>query len=70
MDNKRRVPLTYMLVSRDGGSGQLFVSDYKRGDKYEPFDHALDAEHCMLIRTVIEERRASLLSPRPRDPAL
>jgi hypothetical protein len=54
----------------DGGSGQLFVSHYKRGDKYEPFDHALDAEHGMLIRTVIEERRASLLSPRPRDPAL
>ena len=46
------------------------MSHYKRGDKYEPFDHALDAEHGMLIRTVIEERRASLLSPRPRDPAL
>ena len=52
MDSEKEPP------SADGGSGQLFVSHYKRGDKYEPFDHALDAEHGMLIRTVIEERGA------------
>jgi hypothetical protein len=70
LDAAHAVLKNCMLVTRDGLNGHIYVSDYKVAEMHEVFHQDLDVAHTMLIRTVIEERRATIgtTSMPTRDP--
>jgi hypothetical protein len=64
LDAAHAVLKNCMLVTRDGLNGHIYVSDYKAAEMHEVFHQGLDVAHTMLIRTVIEERRATISATR------